>query len=317
MKQRKDQRKGKDRRKGRVDHQILAIVNPSEDRQFSKVLIIDDLWLNQRDMLVEKTTAADQEFLLCIKVDLMISSFLATIYGVFLPISPPSSAEHCSSDSRALKPRVFSALSLYVLSPALIFETLEKASITSNEVTVTVAFCFVECDRAMGAECHGRQNAGLVPDREIGARLDHYFTNSVNYGFRPACLRASRADKASVYVIVQIIIMNTLGVYLAARSHFRPQRRSNRCLRSLGLRGGIRRALPVDGLPASGRVEYRRYHAVRGLCAARSSHTGSPDGRGSGWRSFCRLQARILVGHGDANAGGPIGGLGIARDFIH
>ena len=111
--------------------------------------------------------------------------------------------------------------------------------------------------------------------------------------------------------------MNTLGVYLARDLIFGRKGDQIGVYAPLGLRGGIRRALPVDGLPASGRVEYRRYHAVRGLCAARSSHTGSPDGRGSGWRSFCRLQARILVGHGDANAGGPIGGLGIARDFIH
>ncbi|MGW8823851.1 AEC family transporter [Paenibacillus lautus] len=152
----------------------------------------------------------------------MISSFLATIYSVFLPISLPVIGGALLKRFKGIETKGLSALSLYVLSPALIFETLEKASITSNEVTVTVSFCLLNVIILWALSAFAGKMLGLSQTEKSGLALTTIFTNSVNYGLPLVLLAFGQAglDKASVYVIVQIIIMNTLGVYLAARSHF-------------------------------------------------------------------------------------------------
>ncbi|QOT10480.1 AEC family transporter [Paenibacillus sp. JNUCC32] len=152
----------------------------------------------------------------------MISSFLATIYSVFLPISLPVIGGALLKRFKGIETKGLSALSLYVLSPALIFETLEKALITSNEVTVTVAFCLLNVIILWALSAFAGKMLGLSQTEKSGLALTTIFTNSVNYGLPLVLLAFGQAglDKASVYVIVQIIIMNTLGVYLAARSHF-------------------------------------------------------------------------------------------------
>lgn len=152
----------------------------------------------------------------------MLSSFFVTLYSVFLPISLPVIAGGLLKRFKGMETRTLSTLSLYVMSPALIFETLEKASITSGDVAVTIAFCILNVIILwMICGVAGKILKLSQPERS-GLGLTTMFTNSVNYGLPLVLLAFGQAglDKASVYVIVQIIIINTLGVYLAARSHF-------------------------------------------------------------------------------------------------
>ena len=55
-----------------------------------------------------------------------------------------------------------------------------------------------------------------------GLTLVSTFTNSVNYGLPLVLLAFGQAgmDHATVYVVISMILMNTAGVYFAARSHF-------------------------------------------------------------------------------------------------
>ncbi|WP_442789520.1 hypothetical protein [Paenibacillus sp. CAA11] len=71
----------------------------------------------------------------------MLYSFLLTIYKVFLPISLPVVGGALLKRFKNVDNRPLSALSLYVLSPALIFETLLKARIEAEDVMQTVLFC--------------------------------------------------------------------------------------------------------------------------------------------------------------------------------
>ncbi|OOC64351.1 AEC family transporter [Paenibacillus ihbetae] len=152
----------------------------------------------------------------------MISSFLTTLVGVFLPISLPVIGGALLKRFKGLETKALSALSLYVMSPALIFETLANASITSGEVNVTIIFCLLNVIVLWLLSSLAGKMLGLPQTERSGLALTTIFTNSVNYGLPLVLLAFGQAglDKASVYVIVQIIIMNTLGVYLAARSHF-------------------------------------------------------------------------------------------------
>lgn len=152
----------------------------------------------------------------------MISSFFVTLYSVFLPISLPVIAGGLLKHFKGMETKTLSALSLYVMSPALIFETLEKASVTSGDVAVTIAFCIINVIILWMLCGFTGKILKLSQPESSGLGLTTMFTNSVNYGLPLVLLAFGQAglDKASVYVIVQIIIINTLGVYLAARSHF-------------------------------------------------------------------------------------------------
>lgn len=63
---------------------------------------------------------------------------------------------------------------------------------------------------------------GLSAPEKAGLTLVSTFTNCVNYGLPLVLLAFGQLglDKASVYVIGQMIIVNTVGIFFAARSEF-------------------------------------------------------------------------------------------------
>jgi malate permease and related proteins len=152
----------------------------------------------------------------------MLLSFLLTIYNVILPISLPVLIGASLRRLRGIETKHLSALTLYMLTPALLFDTLVKADISIGEITSTFAFSILHLI-AMWAVAGGLgMLLKLSTADRAGLTLVSTFTNSVNYGL-PLVLFAFGQlglDKASVYVIGQIIIVNTIGVFFAARSHF-------------------------------------------------------------------------------------------------
>lgn len=152
----------------------------------------------------------------------MLQTFLTTVYQVFLPISLPVIGGALIKHFKPIDTKPISTLSLYLLSPALIFETLIGADISYGEITDTVLFTILNMLLLWGIAV-GIGKAWSLPAAErSGLTLTALFTNCVNYGLPLVLLAFGQAglDKASVYVILQIIIVNTLGVYFAARSQF-------------------------------------------------------------------------------------------------
>ncbi|WP_136603982.1 AEC family transporter [Paenibacillus dokdonensis] len=152
----------------------------------------------------------------------MLSTFVHTIYQVFLPISLPVIGGALIKRFKKMETKPLSTLSLYLLSPALIFETLMHADISYGDVTQTVLFTILNM-LLLWALAAGLGKLLILPAAErSGLTLVALFTNCVNYGLPLVLLAFGQAgmDKASVYVILQIIIVNTIGVYFAARSHF-------------------------------------------------------------------------------------------------
>jgi predicted permease len=152
----------------------------------------------------------------------MLQTFFTTIYQVFLPISLPVIGGILLRRYRGIDTRPISMLSLYILSPALIFATLTKAEISFDDVYKTVAFVIANLLLLWGV-ANLLSRIFKLPDPERAAlTMIATFTNSVNYGLPLVLLAFGQLglDKASIYVIIQIIIVNTIGVYFAARSHF-------------------------------------------------------------------------------------------------
>ncbi|MBO2943455.1 AEC family transporter [Paenibacillus sp. F411] len=152
----------------------------------------------------------------------MLTSFLTTLYHVFLPISLPVVAGALLRYYKGLATKPLSAVSLYIMSPALIFDTLLHAEITTSDVAVTAVFCVANVVVLWLLCSLLGKLLKLSQPEQAGLALTTLFTNSVNYGLPLVLLAFGQLglDKASVYVIIQIIIVNTFGVFVAARSHF-------------------------------------------------------------------------------------------------
>jgi predicted permease len=153
---------------------------------------------------------------------MLLQSFLSTVYHVFLPISFPVIGGALLKRFRGLDTKPLSALALYVLSPALIFQALHKAHISVDDIWQTAAFALTNLFVLWGAAVAVSKLLALPPAERAGLTMISTFTNSVNYGLPLVLLAFGQAglDKASVYVIMQMLTLNTLGIYFAARSHF-------------------------------------------------------------------------------------------------
>jgi malate permease and related proteins len=152
----------------------------------------------------------------------MLSSFLSIIMQVFIPISLPMISGVLLKRYLGLDTKPLAILALYVLSPALLFETLSTAELTFGDIYKTGLFSVLNLVVLWGIAQGSGKMFGLPAAERAGLTLVSIFTNCVNYGLPLVLLAFGKLgmDKASVYVIGQMIIVNTLGVFLAARSHF-------------------------------------------------------------------------------------------------
>ncbi|MFD1776910.1 AEC family transporter [Paenibacillus rhizophilus] len=152
----------------------------------------------------------------------MIKTVLSTLFEVIVPLSIPVISGALLERFQRLDTKPLLTLYLYFLSPAIILDTLSHAEISFDDIYLTLAFSLLNLLVLWGvAVTIGKAMKFSSPDR-AGLTLISTFTNSVNYGLPLVLLAFGQAglDKASVYVIGQMIIVNTVGIYFAARSHF-------------------------------------------------------------------------------------------------
>lgn len=152
----------------------------------------------------------------------MIQSVLSTLYQVIVPLSIPVIVGALLGRFKNLDTKPLLTLYLYFLTPAIILNTLATAEISMDDIYKTLAFSLLNlCFLWAIANIIGKL-LKLAPSEISGLTLVSTFTNSVNYGLPLVLLAFGQLglDKASVYVIGQMIIVNTVGVYFAARSQF-------------------------------------------------------------------------------------------------
>jgi len=152
----------------------------------------------------------------------MIQSVLSTLYQVIVPLSIPVIVGALLGRFKNLDTKPLLTLYLYFLTPAIILNTLATAEISMDDIYKTLAFSLLNlCFLWAIANIIGKL-LKLGPSEISGLTLVSTFTNSVNYGLPLVLLAFGQLglDKASVYVIGQMIIVNTVGVYFAARSQF-------------------------------------------------------------------------------------------------
>lgn len=152
----------------------------------------------------------------------MIQAILSTILQVIVPLSIPVIMGAVLYRFKQLDTKPFITVTLYFFTPALIFDTLTKAQLSHSDVFKTIAFSLLNLILLWAVANALGKWFKLPASETAGLTLVSTFTNSVNYGLPLVLLAFGKAglDHASVYVIVQMIIVNTLGIYFAARSQF-------------------------------------------------------------------------------------------------
>ena len=129
----------------------------------------------------------------------MLHSFLLTLYHVFLPISLPVIGGILLKRFKNWDTRSLSTFSLYILSPALIFNTLlHTAEITWTDVTSTFWFSIINLI-AVGTRRAVKPDVPSGVSEKAGLTLVSTFTNCVNYGLPLVLLAFGQLglDKAS------------------------------------------------------------------------------------------------------------------------
>ncbi|MCZ8515213.1 AEC family transporter [Paenibacillus filicis] len=152
----------------------------------------------------------------------MIQTVFSTLFQVVVPLSIPVIVGALLKRYRNLDTKALTMLYLYFLSPAIILETLTTAEISYDDVYMTIAFCLLNLLLLWIAAQASGKILKLPSPETAGLTLISCLTNSVNYGLPLVLLAFGKLglDKASVYVVIQMIIVNTIGVYFAARSQF-------------------------------------------------------------------------------------------------
>ncbi|THF75154.1 AEC family transporter [Cohnella fermenti] len=152
----------------------------------------------------------------------MLHSIVSTLLQVIVPLSIPVIVGALLRRFKNLDTKPLSVLYLYFLSPAILLETLTTATITTEDAASTVAFCLINLALLWLVATVVGKLLKLPAPEKAGLTLISTLTNSVNYGLPLVLLAFGQLglDKASLYVVVQIVLTNTIGVFFAARSQF-------------------------------------------------------------------------------------------------
>lgn len=152
----------------------------------------------------------------------MIQSVLSTLFQVIVPLSLPVIAGYVLVRRKGLETKPLLTLILYFLIPCMVFNTLFNAEVSAEDLHQTLLYSVLDL-LLLWAIAHLTGRVFRLADPEkAGLTLVATLTNCVNYGLPLVLLAFGQAglDKAAVYVIIQMVIVNTVGVYFAARSNF-------------------------------------------------------------------------------------------------
>jgi malate permease and related proteins len=152
----------------------------------------------------------------------MLQSVLSTLFQVIVPLSIPVIAGALLVRYKSLETKHLLTLVLYYLTPGMIFQTLTTAQVSLEDVYMTLVFCILNLVLLRATAIIAGKTLKLSSPEIAGLTLISTLTNSVNYGLPLILLAFGKLglDKASIYVVAQMIIVNTIGVYFAARSRF-------------------------------------------------------------------------------------------------
>jgi predicted permease len=149
----------------------------------------------------------------------LVETLLAIFVRVIVPVLITVAVGYLAARLLVFDLKMLARLGLYVLVPCLTFTAMARTTLAAGEFGRIVAFTLISVPLLWGLSSVA---AGLLklPAAEAGAfHISILFTNAVNFGF-PVLLLAygpAALERGIVYAMTAQIVMQSLGVYLAAR----------------------------------------------------------------------------------------------------
>ncbi|MCX6574154.1 MAG: AEC family transporter [Candidatus Aminicenantes bacterium] len=148
-----------------------------------------------------------------------MDTLLAIFVRVIVPVIVTVGVGYLAARLLVFDLKMLARLGLYVLVPCLTFTAMARTTLAAGEFGRIVAFTLISVPLLWGLSSVAARLLKL-PAAEAGAfHISVLFTNAVNFGF-PVLLLAygpAALERGIVYAMTAQIVMQSLGVYLAAR----------------------------------------------------------------------------------------------------
>jgi len=152
----------------------------------------------------------------------LIQIVFSTLFQVIVPLAIPVIAGVLLVRFKGFETKQLLTVILYFMFPCMVFNTLFNAQVSFVDLYKTALFSLLNMVILWAAAKITGKILKLPAQKAAGLTLVSTLTNSINYGLPLVLLAFGQAglEKASIYVITQIILVNTAGVFFAARSNF-------------------------------------------------------------------------------------------------
>lgn len=149
-----------------------------------------------------------------------MTGYFSVMFSVVLPIALTCFAGILIQRFRPIDVRTLVDVSLYVLAPSLVLISLDQSKNNAAGILQIVLFTLLDTVACWGIAVVVGRMARLQPAAQGTLSLTTIFGNANNYGL-PVLLLAYGTRGFSLginYVVLQIILVNSLGLYIASRS---------------------------------------------------------------------------------------------------
>ncbi len=149
----------------------------------------------------------------------LVDTLLAIFVRVIVPVMITVGVGYLAARLLVFDLKMLARLGLYVLVPCLTFTAMARTTLAAGEFGRIVAFTLISVPLLWGLSSVAARLLKLPPAEAGAFHISVLFTNAVNFGF-PVLLLAygpAALERGIVYAMTAQIVMQSLGVYLAAR----------------------------------------------------------------------------------------------------
>jgi predicted permease len=168
-----------------------------------------------------------------------VETLLSIFVRVIVPVMITVAVGYLAARVLVFDLKMLARLGLYVLVPCLTFTAMARTTLAAAEFGRIVAFTLLSVPLLWAISAGAARLLKLAPAEAGVFHISVLFTNAVNFGF-PVLLLAygpAALERGIVYAMTAQIVMQSLGVYLAARGR-------------ADVRSALKRAWSMPGLHA-------------------------------------------------------------------
>jgi len=148
-----------------------------------------------------------------------VNTLIAIFVRVIVPVMVTVAVGYTAARLLVFDLKVLARVGLYILVPCLTFTAMARTTLAAGEFGLIVAFTVISVPLLWAISAIAVRLLRLPPPEAGAFHISVLFTHAVNFGF-PVLLLAygpAALERGIVYAMTAQIVMQSLGVYMAAR----------------------------------------------------------------------------------------------------